>query len=647
MCGIFALINPSGRKIDLHACRCGVDLQKHRGPDGSGEWISESEEVFLGHRRLSILDLSEAGGQPMVSDAGNVLIYNGEIYNFRSLRQELESRGCRFKSTCDTEVLLHALETWGTDCLEKLEGMFAFLFWRPDLEEALIVRDFFGIKPLYFWAIPEGGLAVSSEIKSFYALPGFTARLNCELLPEFLAFRSVSGEETLLKEVREVNPGQLLRYRKMSDTVQRSAYWDVASAVSRSTFSGKQGHDEFLSIFTDTVERHLIADVPVGTQFSGGVDSSLISALVIKGLGRDLKGFHCRVEAADYDEMPLAAQIGRFLGMEVEYCALDSKIFFSGLLEKLTWHHDEPLTHPNSVGIYLLSELAREQVTVLLSGEAADEFFGGYSRYPLLLLHGILQDWPALLGSFEWVSGFMPHVTGRFGVLKKFFKKARYMSLEDRIVSGTGFMEDWELQRITGDAEAYQQSIHRRTLFLGDHGTSDMLTRCQLFDIQTYLPALFVRQDKMSMAASIENRVPFATPRILSLAMQLPGESRATTMKRKSFLKSCLNLYIPKRLANRRKVGFGLPLGVWLARPEGRERLRSLTSADSPLHGIVDTKSVESLVTSFRGEAPQANTLWTLLSLKVWMDVFCKNKPAFVRTEPGRCSAEHAQRYGS
>jgi asparagine synthase (glutamine-hydrolysing) len=633
MCGIFALINPPGRKIDLHSCHSGVELQKHRGPDASGEWISESNEIFLGHRRLSIIDPSDAGSQPMISDAGNVLIYNGEIYNFRSLRKELESRGCRFKSSCDTEVLLHALEIWGIDCLERLEGMFAFVFWQPAVEQALVVRDFFGIKPLYFWTSPGGGLAVSSEIKSFYALQDFTPRFNTEALPEFLEFRSLSGEQTLLQNIKQVMPGQFLRYQRTTDRLDQRTYWNAVSACSGNGGGlpdGKDPQDEFLSIFKSTVERHLIADVPVGTQFSGGVDSSLISALAIKDLKTNLTGFHCRVDSADFDEMPLAEDIGRYLGMEVRSRNLSSDIFLSDLLEKLTWHHDEPLTHPNSVGIYLISEMARGEVKVLLSGEAADEFFGGYSRYPLLLIQEWLQDRPMLHKSLASLSESLPFATGRARTFANFLRRTRYATLEDYIVAGGALMDDPELQGLLGDSEALQKSIRRRSQFLHGNGSLDLLTRCQLFDISTYLPPLFVRQDKMSMAASIENRVPFATPQILSIALNLPQSSRATVFGRKLFLKSCLNQYIPKKFANRRKWGFGVPLGAWLSRPEGTERLRSLVASDSPLNELLDMRAVRDAVTTFNRNSKKANTLWTLLSLKVWMDVFYKEKPLFL-----------------
>lgn len=631
MCGIFAILNPMGRNIDLPACRHGTRLQSHRGPDASGEWVSNGNDVFLGHRRLSIIDPSDAGNQPMVSDSGNVLAYNGEIYNFHSLREELESRGCRFKSSCDTEVLLLGLEVWGIDCLEKFEGMFAFVFWQPALEQALVARDFFGIKPLYFWSPPGGGLAVSSEIKSFYALPDFKPDFNAEVLPEYLRFRSLCGEETLLRGVKCVEPGQFLSYERPAGRLRRTTYWRPESACSGNSPLSK-GNDscrEFLSVFKGTVERHLIADVPVGTQFSGGIDSSLISALAVKDLKTQLTGYHCRVEAADYDEMPFASKIGHLLEMDVRTRNLSSDLFFSDLLERLTWHHDEPLAHPNSVGIYLISETARNEVKVLLSGEAADEFFAGYARYPLLLVENQLRNRPMLHTGLGLLARVLPFSKGKVRTLRNLLTRNRHMSLADRIVSGNGFMTDFALQGLLGDSGAVQKSVHRRWAFLPENESLDILTRCQLFDIQTYLPPLLVRQDKMSMAASIENRVPFATPQVLSIAMHLPQQRRSTLFGRKLFLKSCLEKYVPRRYVHRGKWGFGLPLNTWLSRPEGTHRLRSLISADSPLHAVVDMKTVRDAVHGLSRDSEDANTLWTLLSLKVWMDVFYKGTPSF------------------
>jgi asparagine synthase (glutamine-hydrolysing) len=632
MCGIFAMLNPPGKSLDLPACRDATRLLSHRGPDASGEWISQSNDVYLGHRRLSIIDLSDAGAQPMISETGNVLIYNGEIYNFRALRKELESRGCRFKSSCDTEVLLQALEVWGADCLEKLEGMFAFVYWRPASEEALVVRDFFGIKPLYYWLPPGGGLAVSSEIKSFYSHPDFEPEFNSAALPEYLRFRSLCGQETLLREVKPVQPGQFLKYKRAAGRLLQTKYWSPESTCGGDgPVTDSQNYcGEFLSVFKNTVARHLIADVPIGTQFSGGIDSSLISAVAVKDLKTPLTGFHCRVNDADFDEMPFAQDIGRLLGMDLRVRDLSPEMFFSDLLERLTWHHDEPLTHPNAVGIYLISEAAGNEVKALLSGEAADEFFAGYARYPLLLIQNKLRKIPALLQGLEWLSESLPFVKGRNSVLGTLLAQSRHKSPEDQIVSGNNFMEDATLLNLLRDSGAIQKSVHTRWGFLSENHALDILTRCQLFDIRTYLPPLLVRQDKMSMAASIENRVPFATPQVLAIAMRLPPARRATLVGRKLFLKSCSRKYIPEKYVKRAKWGFGIPLRVWLSRPEGGERLRSLTAAESPLRYVVDIKTVRESVDRFGRDKGHANALWTLLSLKVWMDIFGKSKPSFL-----------------
>ncbi len=504
MCGIFALINPPGKKVDAGACREATNVLSHRGPDSSGELLCADGEVFLGHRRLSIIDPSPLGAQPMVGDQGQVLIYNGEIYNFISIKGELSGLGLHFKSTCDTEVLLKAMEQWGPACLSKLEGMFAFVLWDPDKEEALAVRDFFGIKPLYYWSSPEGGIAFSSEIKSFYKLPSFAPELNSEGLPEYLQFRGFCGNETLLRGVRQVAPGELIKVSRRGASVEKRVYWDPAKELPSRNLS--MDVEEFLDIFRGTVRRHLIADVPVGTQFSGGIDSSLISAIAVKDLGAPLTAFHCRVPDAAYDETPWAIEAAAFLGMPLRERVLPSELFFSDLLEKLTWHHDEPLMHPNSMGIYLVSEIAKDEVKVLLSGEAADELFCGYSRYPLTLILNALGKNPYCfgLGSVLFRSlGLRDRIFPSLG-----HGAGQLPEVDEFIVGGTGFLRSEDLTDLLGDPEAYRKSLMSRRAVLESIRHQDPTVRCQLYDVKTYLPPLFMRQDKMSMAASIEKPSP-------------------------------------------------------------------------------------------------------------------------------------------
>ncbi len=620
----------------MQACRLAVNLMEHRGPDGYGEWVSPSEDVFLGHRRLSIIDLSDLAAQPMIGQSGKVLTYNGEIYNFRSIRDRLESLGRRFRSSGDTEVLLGALETWGVDCLNMLEGMFAFVLWDPAEEEALIVRDFFGVKPLYVFQGANGVPAVASEIKSFYALPDFIPQLNHDMLPEFLRFRCLCREETLLKGVRQMRPGEYLRYCRRTGSLIRVRYWNPSSVLIPQPEESHKDvtQAEFLDFFRETLKRHLIADVPVGTQFSGGVDSSLISAIAVRDLSIRPRGFHCQVEEPAHDESPYAREMAQFLGMETETAALSCACFFSGLLEKLTRHHDEPIMHPNSLGIYLVSRLAHGKVKALLSGEAADEFFAGYSRYPLLLIHQWLRNRPALPGTLKVFAGWFDSGEGRLGTLMNLVSSASHTGIEDRIVSGIGYISGEDLNALLDDPTAERKSVERREALLPADSCADLLTRCQLFDIETYLPSLFLRQDKMSMAASIENRVPFATPGVFSFAMRLRPETRATILSRKTFLKSCLAEYVPGKTARRRKAGFGMPLNIWLGSPEGAERLRSTIGPDSPLHGLINMKPVEELVSGFDGKRSRADTLWTLLSLHVWLNIFCRDRKSVVDFRP-------------
>lgn len=625
MCGIFAVIYPRGEPVDIHACRRATDMQKHRGPDACGEWISSARDVFLGHRRLSIIDLSDDSRQPMIGDSGKILVYNGEIYNFAAVRIDLEASGCRFKSSGDTEVLLRAVDTWGTDGLPKLEGMFAFVLWDPSGDEALIVRDFFGIKPLYVLRLNNRGLAVSSEIKSFYALPDFQPRLDTELLSEHLRFRCISGERTLLKDVLEVPPGHALRYRRASGDLISYSYWDPSSVIGdRKALHGtNEDEQRFSELFTANVRSHLIADVPVGMQFSGGVDSSLVSSIAAKELDIRLTGFHCRVLEPSLDESPFAEEVARILGMDVQTVELAEPMLFSDLLEKLTWHLDEPIMHPNSMGIYLVSRLAYGRVKVLLSGEAADEFFAGYARYPLLLLQDLLRRRPFLRTALGAVGGLVGPVGRRFNTVMHVVQRSAEVDTDSQIVTGLSFMDVAPIGDLLGRPDVEAAGADRRRSHLVSDGNLDLVTRCRLFDIKTYLPPLFQRQDKMSMAASIENRVPFATPGVLAAAFGLPTELCASLFHRKEFLKRYLERYIPRKWVRRQKGGFGIPLSRWFKGPQGRERMSSLISTESPLSSIMDRKKIAALISGYDGTMAEADILWTLLSLKVWMDVFC------------------------
>jgi asparagine synthase (glutamine-hydrolysing) len=615
MCGIIARINPAGLRVAVEECRRATAMVIHRGPDAHGEWISEHKNVYLGFRRLSILDLSDAANQPMAGAEGTFLIFNGEIYNYQDIRTQLESKGARFRTSGDTEVLLRALEAWGEDILPRIEGMFSFLFWNNRAGEALAARDFFGIKPFYFWLPPSGGICVASEIKSFYAFSDFSPEVNTQALPEYLRFRSLVGSTTLLKNVLQLPPGHLLHYSSPTGQVTTGKYWtplQVLGKCSTDHIPMKCVHEHF----QETVQRHLIADVPVGAQLSGGVDSGLSLAMARSEPDHHMKGFHCSVDDASCNESFFAARVAKQLNTDLQVVSLTGEIFFSDLLDKLTWHMDEPLGHSNAIGVHLVSALARPQVKVLISGEAADELFAGYHRYSALLCHEGLRRHAV-------VHSFLTRLP-RFDL--KFYRAVKTAALwatsstEEEIVSGMQFLSPEILGNLIGPENILASEYSRRS-YLDTLPPLDPLTRCQIFDLWTYLPGLLIRQDKMSMAASIENRVPFATPLMASVALNLAPELRATLRQQKVVLKKIFSAYVSDAIAYRKKVGFGIPLARWFATPAGAERLAWLGQRSCPVNDYVDSYIIRRLLGTYRGTEAEVETLWILLTLGIWLEL--------------------------
>ncbi len=587
----------------------------HRGPDAHGEWISERQNVYLGFRRLSILDLSDAASQPMAGSGDTHLVFNGEIYNYGEIKTKLKSKGIQFRTSGDTEVLLRAIEVWGQDSLQSLEGMFSFLSWNNRSGEALAARDFFGIKPFYFWLPPSGGICAASEIKSFYAFSDFVPEVNEQVLPEYLRFRSLVGSTTLLKNVLQLPPGHLLNYSSATDRVTMHEYWSPLQVLGRS--SANDNPVEYLhERFQETVKRHLIADVPVGAQLSGGVDSSLSLAVAQKDLGYNLKAFHCSVEDAGCNESHFAASLARQFNVELDVVSLTGETFFSNLLDTLTWHMDEPLGHPNSVGVYLVSALAKPQVKVLISGEAADELFAGYHRYSSLLLHEALRRHTGVRDLLRC----LPNADLKYYRTVRNAGSWASISTEDEILFGMQFLTPESLGCLIGP-ENILASEQSRRVYLESLPQLAPLTRCQLFDLGTYLPALLIRQDKMSMAASIENRVPFATPLMASVSLNLAPKLRATMRQQKVVVKKLFRKYVSNAVAYRKKVGFGIPLSKWFATPAGIERRAWLGRNSCPVNQYVDAKVVRHLLDAYEGTESQAEELWILLTLGVWLNL--------------------------
>jgi asparagine synthase (glutamine-hydrolysing) len=571
--------------------------------------VDSSGRVFLGHRRLTIIDLSAGSNQPISRD-DLVLVFNGEIYNYKLLREELKGRGVSFSTTGDVEVLLRVLQCWGAAGLRRLEGMFSFALWSTVSRKLLVARDSFGIKPLYFARLPDGSVAFASEAKAFLAFQEFPNEVNQSNLQEYLRFRSVAGDGTLIQSMFQIRPGEYAEVNGETGQMTRRFYWDPTQSISSGE---KPTHvDDFLEKFEPILSRHLISDVPLGTQFSGGVDSSLVAAVATRTLNSGMAGFYCRVMDSEFDETPYARHIAQRLRIDLHESILDAKTFFLDLFEHLTWHFDEPISHPNSVGVYLLSRAAKGKVKVLLSGEAADELFCGYTWYRLMRARGIIVTVPPALRG-------VTSAPRKLRRLASESKRLRSMSLDGIITSNTQFMSPELVSLLVNEPPDPNTGLSTRSAILSriPHGLDPVL-RNQVYDVMTYLPPLFVRQDKMSMAASIENRVPLAVPELYAYATSLRAFDRSGLLGQKYALKRALERFIPRRLVYRKKWGFAVPLALWFDGQYGIDALQTLRDSNAPAYDYLDRKTVMELVNSFAQEKEKAEALWIILAFNMW-----------------------------
>src|SRR5687768_9007660 len=420
MCGIAGIIATGGLRDEERARLPRMrDVIAHRGPDEAGAWFDAF--AALGHRRLSIVDLA-SGSQPLANEDGTIqIVFNGEIYNHADLRPELEAAGHCYHTRCDTEAIVHAYEEWGDDCVHRFRGMFAFAIWDAPRRRLLLARDRLGIKPLY-WTLRDNRLIFGSEIKAILASGLVQPQANESGLPELLGTRYLSGEETLFKGIHKLLPGHLLVYEQRRVTTRQ--YWDVpiGAAAARPAPTGREWVSRFRALLEESVRLRLMSDVPLGMFLSGGLDSSAIAALMARMIDRPLQTFSVAFDERAFSELDYARQVSTAIKADAHEIVIDDQDFF-GALPRLIWHEDEPVAHPSSVPLYFVSALAREHVTVVLTGEGSDELLAGYGRYPRSLLNwragqvyarllpGVARTWIA-----ERMVGRLP---GRLGALAK------------------------------------------------------------------------------------------------------------------------------------------------------------------------------------------------------------------------------------
>jgi asparagine synthase (glutamine-hydrolysing) len=563
MCGIvgIASLTPATDRTWLAG---GRDSMTHRGPDHAGEWWSYNGQVGLAHRRLSIIDLSPAGHQPMLDDQhGKAIVFNGEIYNFRELRAELEQRGYCFRSATDTEVMLAAYDAWGTDCLSRLNGTFAFALYDNRRQKLFLARDRAGEKPL-FYHLAEGKLYFASELKALLANPSLPRSINTEALDCYLAMGYVPGDSCMLLGFNKLPPANALMFDLQTGTAKVWRYWQLPE-LSIPAKSGRVDEvallDEMESLLEDAVRLQLVADVPVGVLLSGGVDSSLVTAMAVRGSSQvqtftiGFPGYKA------IDESKHARLIARHFGTcHTELMAESASV---DLLTRLAHQFDEPMVDSSMIPTFLVSQLVRKQCTVALWGDGGDELFGGYVHYsrllwmqrrvghvPLLLRCAISKGAEKLLPvgvkGRNWLQGLSVDLDNDVPLIASCFDAATRRKLMKQKTS-------WATV-----AEAAFKS--RMPLNL------DLLQRATRMDFNSYLAEdILVKIDRASMLNSLELRAPFLDYRLIEFAYgRVPSHLKATAYEKKILLKRLANRLLPKEFDLQRKQGFSIPIGQWL-----------------------------------------------------------------------------------
>ncbi len=562
MCGFVGFTGLYENKIEY--IRKMSDRIIHRGPDMYGEYISPNGNVAMAFRRLSILDLSEAGSQPMSSPDDNYkIVFNGEIYNFLSLRSQLELCGYKFYSQCDTEVILAAYDKYGFDMVSHLRGMFSFVI--HDIKKNILfgARDFFGIKPFYYGKLKNGGLIFGSEIKSFLECPLFEKKINQSVIRSFLTFQYSATEETFFSGVNKLPAAHYFIYSLSENTITLKKYWDVNFQASYEESFEKRVHrlDE---VIRESVTAHRIADVKVGAFLSGGVDSSYITAAMMPdktfSVGFDFEQYGIdAAEAAKFNENVYAEKLSKILGIN-NYCKIIGGDECMDILPVIQYHMDEPQANPSSIPLYFLAKLASEHVTVVLSGEGSDEIYAGYEWYGENFKSNIYKKLPS----------FIRNPAASFAEKNKYFRGREFL------IRNSGKPENYFIgqalvypkdEAVSILKEPYKNgySVDSITDKIYSRVTKwDELTKKQYLDINLWLPGdILLKADKMSMAHSLELRVPFLDRYVMEDAATLPSEYKIDTKQTKKILRCASGLTIPDEWANRPKKGFPVPIRHW------------------------------------------------------------------------------------
>lgn len=611
----------------------------HRGPDDEGIYQNPSNGVGLGHRRLSIIDLSDAGHQPMSRDNDAVIVFNGEIYNFIPLRRQLMNKGYVFSSRSDTEILLNAYLAWGPQCLDKLIGMFAFAIWDQRNSTLFLARDRLGIKPLYYY-FRDGTLIFGSELKALMAYSAFQREIDEQSIPLFLHYQYIPAPRTIFKNTFKLLPGNYILFDGTKISIKQ--YWSLPPATPALTKCQRYDEGELLEqldhLLSQAVKDRLLSDVPLGSMLSGGIDSSIVAALMQKASNLPVKTFSIGFQEPGYNEAPWAKQVAGHLGTKHTELYVSPQLALD-VIADLPTIYDEPFADSSSIPTLLVSRLIKEHVTVALSGDGGDEQFAGYVRYWITRVMALWQKKiPASLLksgglflsrlSIDWVDkvylSIRDHLPRQFRVAnfqdkwQKLIVQMQYNQLSDFYRTTICLWPAAEINRLTGSElpESRFDSIFKTISF------GPVLSQLMHIDQQTYLPdCMLTKVDRASMATGLEVRVPLLDHRVLEFTTKLPEDLKFKDGSGKYLLKKLLSRYVPDRLFERPKMGFGVPIDQWLRGPLkellhdylSQERLRNEGRFNASL---VNQKIKEHL----NGTNNHHYRLWALLMWEMWRE---------------------------
>jgi asparagine synthase (glutamine-hydrolysing) len=628
MCGIngIAFSSRSGRTVSREVLEAMRDVITHRGPDDEGIFIDRN--IGLGHRRLSIVDVSR-GHQPMTNeDASLHITYNGEIYNHADYRESLEGKGHVYNTHCDTETILHLYEEHGSACVDYLRGMFAFAIWDQRKQELFIARDRLGVKPLYYAYTDDGSLFFGSEIKTLLEARAVKPEINYAVLSDYLANHAPSGEETLFAGVKRLLPGHMLTWRDGEVSLRR--YWDVDFSKDDDVRDDKSYIDQWSELFHESVRLRLMADVPLGMFLSGGIDSSAIAAVMSGMVSAPVKTFSVAFKEREANELEYARLVADAYKTNHHEIIVSPEQFFAAL-PHLVWHEDEPLAHPSSVALYFVSKLASEQVKVVLTGEGSDELLAGYGRYRRTMWN---LAWgrqynkitPAI--ARDTIRKQIERMSPAGRMRQKLMRTFLVLSPELESIYFDNFavfpapmqqrMFTRETNETIGEIDPY---IELRKLLERTKDLS-LLDGLLYADIKTYLHELLMKQDQMSMATSLESRVPFLDHKLVEFTAKMPETMKLRGGTTKYVLRESMKGILPEKILSRSKMGFPVPIGSWF-RGQFKSVVDEYVLGERALsRGIFAPEFVRNLVALHQAGEDHSERLWALVNFEMWLRRF-------------------------